>query len=293
LSSVWTGLALALIASVALNVGFLIQGVGSTEAPLLELARPLRSLRALLRSRLWVAGILLSSAGWGLQIAAFALAPLSLVQAFGSGGLALLVPLERRFLRRAIPPGEAGAVLLIAVALVLLSIGLGRPGSHRDFDDVGLAVYVAAIATIALPLTGIGVGRHARALGAAAGLLYGASDVATKAVTGVAERGLDRVLTSAEGLILLAVVLGSTAVGFLIFQRGLQADRPVPVIALMAAGTNVVAIAGGFVVFGDPLGASPGVVALHVTAFVLVGIAGWLLAPLQDHSRRGRTAEAA
>jgi hypothetical protein len=292
-NSVWTGLALALVASVALNVGFLIQGAGSAEAPLLEISRPLRSLSALVRSRLWLVGILLSSAGWGLQIAAFALAPLSLVQAFGSGGLALLVPLERRFLRRSVPPGEAGAVLLIAVALVLLSIGLGSPGSHRDFDDVGLAVYLTALAAIALPLTGLGLRHTARALGAAAGLLYGASDVATKAVTGVAEDGIGHVLGSAEGLILLAVVLGTTLIGFLVFQRGLQADRPVPVIALMAAGANVVAILGGVIVFGDPLGSSPAIVALHVAAFVLVGVAGWLLAPLQDHSRGGQTAEAA
>ncbi|MDX6643662.1 MAG: hypothetical protein QOD76_1624, partial [Solirubrobacteraceae bacterium] len=275
------------------NVGFLIQSAGSTAAPLLELTHPLQSLRALLRSRLWLGGILLSSAGWGLQIAAFALAPLSLVQAFGSGGLALLVPLERRLLRRAVPRGEAGAVLLIAVALVLLSIDLGRPGSHRDFDDVGLTVYLAALAAIALPLIGLGVSDHARTLGAAAGLLYGASDVATKAVTGVADHGLDRVVGSVEGLILVAVVLGTTLVGFLVFQRGLQGDRPVPVIALMAAGTNVVTIFGGVIVFGDPLGGSPAVVALHVIAFVLVGLAGWLLAPLQDHSRRQGTAEAA
>jgi hypothetical protein len=293
LSSVWTGLALALVASVALNVGFLIQGAGSAEAPLLELSRPFRSLRALLGSRLWLGGILLSSAGWGLQIAAFALAPLSLVQAFGSGGLALLVPLERRFLRRTVPPGEARAVLLIAVALVLLSIDLGSPGSQREFDDVGLTAYLVALAAIALPMTALGLRDHARALGATAGLLYGASDVATKAVTGVARDGLDRVVWSAEGVVLLAVVLGTTAVGFLVFQRGLQADRPVPVIALMAAGTNVVTIVGGVIVFGDPLGASPPVVALHVIAFALVGVAGWLLAPLQDHSRRERTAEAA
>jgi hypothetical protein len=156
-----------------------------------------------------------------------------------------------------------------------------------------LTVYLAALAAIALPLIGLGVSDHARTLGAAAGLLYGASDVATKAVTGVADHGLDRVVGSVEGLILVAVVLGTTLVGFLVFQRGLQGDRPVPVIALMAAGTNVVTIFGGVILFGDPLGGSPAVVALHVIAFVLVGLAGWLLAPLQDHSRRQGTAEAA
>lgn len=293
LNSVWTGLALALVASVALNVGFLFQGVGSTRAPILRLSAPFRSLRELVRSRLWTAGILLSSGGWGVQIAAFALAPLSLVQAFGSGGLALLVPLQRRFLRRPVPRAESAAVLLIAAALVLLAIGLGRPGSRRDFTDVGLGVYLGALAAMALPLLGVGLRDHARALGAAAGLLYGASDVTTKALTGVARDGVADVVDSPEGLALLALTLVTTVVGFLVFQRGLQGDRPVPVIALMAAGTNVVAILGGVVVFDDPLGSSPTVVVIHVLAFGLVGVAGWVLAPLHDNAGAEQRPEAA
>ena len=54
-----------------------------------------------------------------------------------------------------------------------------------------------------------------------------------------------------------------------------------PVIALMTAGNNIVSIIGGLLVFGDPLGHRPAMVLAHVTAFMLVVVAAWLLAPAQ------------
>ncbi|HSD77626.1 MAG TPA: hypothetical protein VLA98_09480, partial [Solirubrobacteraceae bacterium] len=57
--------------------------------------------------------------------------------------------------------------------------------------------------------------------------------------------------------------------------------RPVTIIALMTAATNAGSIAGGFVVFGDRLGATPALGAAHVLGFVLVGVAAWRLAPSQ------------
>ena len=79
----------------------------------------------------------------------------------------------------------------------------------------------------------------------------------------------------------LYAALACTAGAFFAFQRGLQSARPVAVIALMTAATNVSSIAGAFVVFGDPLGSTPLLAALHALAFVLVFIAAWRLAPAQ------------
>jgi len=70
-------------------------------------------------------------------------------------------------------------------------------------------------------------------------------------------------------------------VAFFCFQRGLQSGNALPVIALMTAGTNVISILGGLLVFGDPLGHQPAFIALHLAAFVLVALAAWLMAPAQ------------
>jgi high-affinity Fe2+/Pb2+ permease len=70
---------------------------------------------------------------------------------------------------------------------------------------------------------------------------------------------------------------------FFAFQRGLQTGPAIPVIALMTVMTNLVAVLGGLVVFGEPLGATPLLVALHTAAFALAGVAAWLLA--RAHAR--------
>jgi hypothetical protein len=114
-----------------------------------------------------------------------------------------------------------------------------------------------------------------QALGIAGGLLYGAADVAIKALTG-------STLLSPW----LLVAAAATAAAFFAFQRGLQTGSAVPVIVLMTSGTTVVSLLGGLIVFGDPLGGSPGLVALHLCAFGLVTVAAAALAPVATAGRR-------
>jgi hypothetical protein len=92
------GLSLALIGSVALNASCLIQHAGSVAAPTIAFHHPIKTLGALLRSPLWLAGGVLGIAGWAISIAALTQAPLSLVQAFLIGGIALLAPVAVRVL---------------------------------------------------------------------------------------------------------------------------------------------------------------------------------------------------
>jgi hypothetical protein len=198
------------------------------------------------------------------------------VQAFVAGGLALTVPMAAIGLHRRPAPGEVRAVGLMVLALVLLSIGLGGGGRHATFDSTTLgawlAVLVAAAALLAIRATDT---RRPLALGLAGGLLYGAADLSLKAVTGL--HGAHAVTTSPWLYAAIACTVGA----FFSFQRGLQADRPVAVIALMTAATNVSSIAGAFVVFGDPLGRTPLLAAAHALAFALVFVAAWRLAPAQ------------
>jgi hypothetical protein len=100
--------------------------------------------------------------------------------------------------------------------------------------------------------------------------------VAIKALTGVAH---DHGLLAVLGSPWLAAAVLATAGAFFSFQRGLQTGRAVPVIVLMTAGTTAVSVAGGFAVFGDPLGRTPLLAVLHAAGFVLVTIAAAMLAP--------------
>lgn len=275
MSSVALGLALALAASVVLNGSFLLQHAGSVTAAAITPRHPVGTLVSLLRSPLWAAGGALGLIGWALHVDALSHAPLSLVQAFVAGGLALTVPMAAIGLGYRARPAERRAAVLMVAGLVLLALGLRDVRADASFSAAGLAAYLSALALGALAL-GVGRARPA-ALATAGGLLYGGADLAVKALTGVARDGAGAVVTSPW----LAVVLGLSVAAFFAFQRALQSGGPVTVIALMTAATNVASIAGGFVVFGDALGATPALMAAHLLGFALVGVAAWRLAPAQ------------
>lgn len=281
MSSTVLGAVFAIAAAIALNGSYLIQHVGSTEAMAVDVRRPLATLRSLLRSPVWSAGALAGISGWALHIAAMREAPLSLVQAFVAGGLALAAPMAALGLRRRLEPRETQAIGLMAVALLLLSLGLHEAGRHARFDSPALAGWVAVSGAAALALAMRTAGpRRPLALAVTGGLLYGAADLCLKAVTGL--HGAATILTSPWLVAAVVATIGA----FYAFQRGLQSERPLAVIALMTAATNVGSIAGAFVVFGDPLGRSPGLQVLHALAFVLVVVAAWRLAPAADRLLR-------
>ncbi len=120
---------------------------------------------------------------------------------------------------------------------------------------------------------------HGVMLGAAAGILFGVSDTAIKALTGIlGSQGAIGVLLSPW----LAVAVLASIVAFFASARGLQDGEAVPVIAVTGTAANIAGIAGGIVVFGDPVAASPEGVILQALAFVLVIVAAALMpAPMR------------
>jgi drug/metabolite transporter (DMT)-like permease len=275
MSSLGLGLALAGAASLALNGSYLLQHAGSVRAPAVDARRPLATVVSLLRSRLWATGAAVGIAGWGLHVAALSHAPLSLVQAFVAGTLALIAPIAARMLRQRLQPLEWLAVGIVACALVMLAIGIHDPGVRSRARPAALAAFVAISLVCAASLAFAARSWRAHALGLGGGILYGAADTAIKALTGTASTHVAGVVTSPW----LAAAAITTIGAFFAFQRGLQTGRAVPVVVLMTGGTTVVSVCGGFVVFGDPLGGTPLLAALHVAGFALVSVGAAVLAP--------------
>jgi hypothetical protein len=262
------GILLALGAAVALNGSYLMQHAG-TPATAVDVRRPVATLLALLRSPLWLLGGVAGMSGWALHVAAMREAPLSLVQAFVAGGLALAVPMAALSLRARPSREDVQALGLMVLALAGLSAGIRTAGAHSRPDALVLGAWIGAqMAAAALLAAFVRGARRTPSLGVAGGLLYGAADLALKAITGV---GIASVW--------LPLALLATAGVFFAFQRELQGDRPLAVIALMTAATNATSIAGAFAAFGDPLGSTPPLAAVHALALALVVVAAWRLAP--------------
>jgi hypothetical protein len=270
------GLGLAVLASIALNGSYLLQHAGAQSAPAVSARRPLLTLAGLLRSPFWLAGLLAGAAGWALHVGALAHAPLSLVQGFAAGGLALTVPVAGRAFGQRLGRGDLVAVAVLVTALAMLGIGAGAVVSG-PVPTLALLVAVLAAALLAAGLALAPLPDHrAHLLGAAGGVLYGVADAATKAAT-MTHGGVVAMLTSPWVL----VVILTSAGAFGCFQRGLQIGPAVPVIALMTGATNAVAIAIGLLTFGEPLGATGAFAAMHLVAFALAGVAGLRLAAAQ------------
>src|SRR5439155_4885228 len=114
---------------------------------------------------------------------------------------------------------------------------------------------------------------HGAMLGAASGVLFGVSDVSIKALTHVG--GLDGVL----GVMVspwLAVTVFASVAAFYASARGLQDGDAVPVIAITGTAANISCIAGGIIVFGDPLPGDAFGIVIEALAFMMVIVASAL-----------------
>jgi len=271
------GILLSLLCALATNAGFLLKHRGACAAPDVEWRHPLRSGANLFRSKWFAIGMLVALGAWLLHVAALWLAPLSLVQAVISGGLVFLTVLAERFFGCKVGTRQWLGVGLTSVGLVLLVITLPHTGgAHSGYSQVGMTIFETVLLAVGILLVlspKFGVERHhGLFLGAAAGCLFGVSDVAIKALTGtVGSSGLAGLASP-----WLVTCLIASVIAFYASARGLQKGEAVPVITMTAATANVSAIGGGILVFGDPMASDPLGIVLQTTAFLLVIVAAAL-----------------
>lgn len=271
------GVVLAALCAAATNLGFLLKHRGCCQAPPVSIRRPLRSAAALWRQRLFAAGMGVCAVGFALHVAALALAPMSVVQAVIAGGLVFLAVLAERAFGLSLGRRQWAGVLCTATGLTLL--GLTLPGGHGDGAAYSLegmlafegALIVCGALFVAGPRAGLPGEHHGVLLGAAAGIAFGVSDIAVKALTGA---GSVAATLSSPWLLLIA---GAAVAGFYTSARSFQKGEAVAVITVTALAANLSGIAGGFVVFGDPLPSQTLPLIGHVAALVLVIASAWLV----------------
>jgi len=278
--SLAAGLLLALGSAFALNWGWIAQHGAASRLPSLSLCRPLASLRILFSNLSWVSGFLVGIAGWGLYVAALSFAPLSLVQAVSAGGIGILAALAGQrgeILTRA----QWAAIAVSTAGLLLLGVSLAGDAAGTVAPRVAVIsawlVVSAAIAALA-GLRGLRLAVGAP-LGIAAGVLYAAGDIATKAAT-----------FAGPWLALVAVVLVSHGAAFVALQLGFQRGGALATAGTATLLTNALPIAAGLALFHEHVpGGAPGVLRILAFAFVVIGAAA--LARLESGPSRRRTEE--
>ncbi len=265
--SLAAALALSLLSAAALNWGYLAQHGAARDLPPLTLRAPIRSLRSLFGDLSWLAGFVVGILGWVFYVAALALAPLSLVQGVSAGGIGVLAALARRrgdpvtrFQSRAI------VVAMIGLALLAISLAGGTTNAHAA-KPIDVIVWLVALGGCAALSSSSGLRLAAGAsLGIAAGLLYAAGDIATKAVT-----------FGGAWVFLLIAMLAAQGLAFVALQFGFQRGGALATAGTATLLTNALPIAAGVFLFNEHL---PGGMlgAVRAAGFGLVVVAAAVLA---------------
>jgi drug/metabolite transporter (DMT)-like permease len=283
--SIDLGILLALACAFVANLGFFYKYKGANSVPKVQVMHPLRSARRLYSSKWFALGMLIATGSWGLHVAALALAPMSVVQVSLAAGVVFIAVMAERMFGFEVGRRQWIGLMLTAAGLVLLGLTLpSLHGSHSHFSAAAMISFEAGRfglggLLIMGPRMGGSVEHHGVMLAAASGILFGVSDTAIKALTGI---------TGAHGILglvlspwLLVAVLASI-VAFYASARGLQDGDAVPVIAVTGTAANIAGIAGGIIVFGDPMAGSALGVTVQALAFVLVVVASALMpAPIR------------
>jgi hypothetical protein len=286
-------LGLTLVSACLINWGYLAEHAAASRLPPLLPRRPLRSLLLLLRSRRWLTGFAAETAGFGLYVAAVALAPLALVQAVAAGGIGVLAFLVAKTTGRRLDRREAFGVAVAIGGLALLGISLAGGAEHGAaagwipvamWLGASLAAAVLVVASGATVLRGGagrgGAGRGGAAFGVASGVLFAAGDVSTKMM-----------VDGGGHAPIVPAVIGFYGAGTIVLQMGFQRGRALTTAGIATLGTNAIPIAAAMTLFEEPLpsGALGGV---RIAAFAAVVVGAVALAPRHGAAeQRGRASE--
>jgi drug/metabolite transporter (DMT)-like permease len=317
-AKIWIGLAFACATALATNLAFLWKHRGAVAAPSVDMRRPLRSAAELFRSKWWTIGWAVAVVGWAFHVGALAFAPLSLAQAVISGGFVVLAVLAERLFGFRLGRRQWLGIALVGAGLAFLGATTEATSQQARYSVIGIALFqgvllaggvmlvlvtrLTALRHHARPpapverLTASGAERpltggapqapvtahtmHAHRskvagllLAVAAGLAFGLSDVSIKAL---AQETMGDPLAVVSPWAATALVASVGA--FFASARSLQIGEGMAVITATAAAANISTIAGGIVVFGEPLGAGPVESTTRLFAFLLV-VCGAALVP--------------
>ena len=276
----------ALFATTAYHLGLILEKRALRQMPAIDARHALALLRIVASTPAWLFGFAFMLCGFGLQVLALTLAPVSVVQPVLGSGIVVLLIASRLVLRERLGRIELACVLAMAAAIVV--VALSAVGSDGRVGHQASGIWIAAVA---VPTFLIAVGLGARSLRPAAagrhrtpavgvsfavasGLLYGLATLGIKALSGT-------LVHHGAGLALLAALaaspypymtVGCSAAGLLIFQTGLQRCRVSIVGPVSNITGGVFFIVAGTALFGERLPADPIRLALRLAGIIVAGV---------------------
>jgi drug/metabolite transporter (DMT)-like permease len=284
-AAAYTGIALALLATTAYNVGLIQEKRALGRMATLDLRRIPRVIAGLLGDPAWLAGFALMLLGLVCQTVVLTFEPVSVVQPVLASGVALVLVLSRLVLRERLGAVELRCVAAMAVCVILLAASAGGKGT-----GAGHHASPAWMAAVAIPSAVIGLlvgasplrdrsrrGRVPNAavrFGIGTGLLYGVAALAIKGLSGILVRnhGAASIVTGVLASPYLYVFAGSSAAAMLLYQVGLQSCRASILVPVSTVTGSVYFLIAGTWLFHEQLPADPAKLALRLAAIAVAGL---------------------
>lgn len=263
------GLLTAFAAALCYGAGSVLQAVAARSTASAEGLDP-RLLVRLVHSWRYVVGVGLDGAGFVLTLVAVRTLPLFVVQAVVASFLAVTAVLGAIFLRMPLTRRDKVALLVVLAGLVLVasSAAPDRAVSVTALEEWGVLVAVAALVLVALPLGRVPGARGAAALGAVAGLAFGATSVAARMLP--ADLSLEHLAHTVAALLrnpATYALVAAGALAMLTYAIALQRGTVTQATAPLVVGETVAPAVVGLLLLGDQSRPGWGVVA--VVGFVL------------------------
>ncbi|PSC67869.1 putative magnesium transporter NIPA9 isoform A [Micractinium conductrix] len=294
---IWLAILITVVSSTACSVGKALQKEATRHLPRFS-AGDRKILAQYLHSRLWVSGLAADVGGAVLQIAAFALAPVSIVQPVSGIGLVGLAVYSHLFLKERMHALEWGAVALAFVG----TVGLGATSADAGNDaaaggDARAAAAAAAVASEPGALRMLGVllvlaaavgavsllrAKHphrqrragdrpaAASYGLQAGACFGLSAASCRIGFLLAQR-----LTRLWVAVGLAGSVALSSSGFVLQTCGFKEGSAVIVCTLAAVSSMVTGVVVGVLGLAEALPHTAGAAAVRLASWVcmLLGVA--------------------
>ncbi len=120
-ASVFIAMGIALVGTMTLNIGLVIQKSEANKLPIINFRNP-KSFLYFLACGKWILGTFLTFIGWGAFFLAVTLAPVSLIAPLNNAGVLVLVLIAVSILRETISLFEWSGVILTILSVIIMGI---------------------------------------------------------------------------------------------------------------------------------------------------------------------------
>ncbi|KAK9791155.1 hypothetical protein WJX73_006607 [Symbiochloris irregularis] len=275
----WSAIGVTFLASTGNNVGKVLQKDATRHLP--RFAFHAKTAQQYLASRAWMLGLGLDVAGALLMIAAYAMAPVSIVQPVSGLGLGTVAVFSHFYLKERLAAGEWGAVALALLGTLLLGASAEDQAAEQQlrgsFTRLALvvALMVAFLGAVSAARRRIIKGqkrRHAAAAKASAAL-FGLQAGACFGMSAACCRlgfNLARSSTWVAAPVGLLVGVGFTSLGFVLQTLGLKDGNTVVVCTCASVSSIGTGVVVGVLGLQEPMPSTLSLQALRLLSWLLI-----------------------